>query len=388
MENRKPRVVFTFVEAGMGHLVPATGISDAFEKKYGDKCEVIRWKIYSGSKNQEILNYHQSIISDTKKQAKHKIYAFLFHWLSEIIGRRASQSFTDRVFKRAVPHVLNEIRTMNPDLIFSTFCSPSHFAVRAKKAGLINSIIGTYTPDPIVHNGWDKNGDIFIVNNDQAYKIAKKEGFRGIYQVPFILRKEACEIKESKTEMRAKLGLPKNKFTIVLCDGAYGQKNLVKFTEELIKLDYPITVISVCGKNEQAFAYLSGLKENVNKNITFLPLGFTTNMLEYNRASDLFIGKGGANALVESFFFGSPAIVSSYANELERFIANYYITQLGCGEIIKSKKKFVKRIKEILENKEILNKYRENLKVLQDNTGAEKAADVLFNALKEKFKME
>jgi UDP:flavonoid glycosyltransferase YjiC (YdhE family) len=103
-------------------------------------------------------------------------------------------------------------------------------------------------------------------------------------------------------------------------------------------------------------------------------------MLEYNRASDLFIGKGGANALVESFFFGSPAIVSSCANELEKFIANYYIKKLGCGEIIKSKNKFIRRIKEILDNK--------NIKVLQDNTGAEKAADILFNALKEKFKME
>lgn len=388
MEKKKPRVVFTLVEAGMGHLVPIIGISDAFEKKYGDKFEIIRWKIFSDSKHQEVIDYQKAIINDTKRQGKNKLYAILFWWISELIGKRGSQWCTDFHFRKAVPHIVNSIKEIKPDLIFSAYCSPSHFAVKARKDGDIDPIIGTYIPDPIIHKGWEQKSDLLIVNNDQAYKIARKQKFKNIHQVPFILRKEATDITETKEEMREKLGLSKDKFTIVLCDGAYGQKNLVKFSEELIKLDEPITVISVCGKNEKAFNYLSGLKHTVNPKVTFIPLGFTTNMLEYNRASDLFIGKAGANALVESFFFGSPAIVSSYANELERFIANYYITQLGCGEIIKSRNKFVKRIKEILHNKDLLNKYKDNLKSLQDNTGAEKAADILFNVLKEKFKME
>lgn len=388
MEKRKPKVVFTFVEAGMGHLVPIIGISDIFEQKYGNKCEVVRWKIFSDSKHKEVIDYQKSIVNDTKRQAKSKIYAFLFWWISELIGRRRTQRFTDFHFRKAVPYIVESIEEINPDLIFSAYCSPSHFALKAKNNKKTNTIIGTYVPDPVVHNGWEKDGDFLIVNNEQAYKIAEKDGFKNVHTVPFILRKEATCIKESKEEMREKLGLPSDKFTILLCDGAYGQKNLVKFSEELIKLNFPLTVISVCGKNEKAFNYLKTLQKNVNENVTFIPLGFTTNMLEYNKASDLFVGKAGANALVEAFFFGSPAIVSSYANELERFIANYYITQLGCGEIIKCKKKFIKRIKEILEDEEILDKYRNNLRSLQDNTGAEKAADILFNVLKEKFKME
>ena len=31
----KPKVIFTFVEAGLGHIVPATAVSEAFTKKYG-----------------------------------------------------------------------------------------------------------------------------------------------------------------------------------------------------------------------------------------------------------------------------------------------------------------------------------------------------------------
>lgn len=384
MENKKPRVVFTFVEAGMGHLVPIIGISDAFERKYGDKCEVVRWKIFSDSKHQEVIEYQQSIINDTKRQGKNKIYAILFWWLSEFLGKRGSQGFTDFHFRKAVPHIVESIKQIKPDLIFSAYCSPSHFACKAKKSGEIDPIIGTYIPDPIIHNGWEKKSDFLIVNNEQAYKIAKKDKFKNIHKVPFILRKEATDITETKEQMREKLGLPKDKFTILLCDGAYGQKNLVKFSEELIKLDYPITVISVCGKNEEAFNYLNGLKNEVNPKVAFLPLGFTKNMLDYDRATDLFVGKAGPNSSNEAFFFGVPVIITSYANEGERFTA-YYYKKLGRGEIIKSKRKFIKRIKDILENPKILEKYKENLKELQDNSGAEKASDIIYEKLQEKF---
>ena len=36
MSERKPRVVFPFVEAGFGHIMAEKSIADAFEKKYGN----------------------------------------------------------------------------------------------------------------------------------------------------------------------------------------------------------------------------------------------------------------------------------------------------------------------------------------------------------------
>ena len=42
----KPRVVFPFVEAGFGHIMPMTAVSQAFEEKYGDRCEVDKTYMY------------------------------------------------------------------------------------------------------------------------------------------------------------------------------------------------------------------------------------------------------------------------------------------------------------------------------------------------------
>lgn len=52
MSERKPRVVFPFVEAGFGHIMAEKSIADAFEKKYGEYFEVVRSDFFkeSGSK--------------------------------------------------------------------------------------------------------------------------------------------------------------------------------------------------------------------------------------------------------------------------------------------------------------------------------------------------
>ena len=47
----KPKVVFPFVEAGFGHIMTEKSIADAFEKKYGDLCEVERTDFYKNGGN-------------------------------------------------------------------------------------------------------------------------------------------------------------------------------------------------------------------------------------------------------------------------------------------------------------------------------------------------
>lgn len=43
---KKPKVLFPFVEAGLGHIMPMTAVVDVFEKKYGDRVEVIRTNFF------------------------------------------------------------------------------------------------------------------------------------------------------------------------------------------------------------------------------------------------------------------------------------------------------------------------------------------------------
>ena len=381
----KPKVVFTFVEAGMGHIMPATGLADAFEQKYGDKCEVVRLKIFSESKHECVRKYGQSLADDVKKLGSSDVYAWCEWFFSELIGSRGSLKFLDTLYKDARVKILDELEALQPDLIFSTYYSPSHFAIQAREQGRIDAIIGSYSPDPEIYAAWDRRGDFFLTNNDRAYNQAIKKGCKRVSKIPFVYRREIGDVTTlTKDEMRLKLGLPTDKFTILLSDGAYGQKNLVRFTKELLASGLNVSIVAICGKNQQAYDELSKLSP-VSQDTYFRPLGFTSNMLEYLRASDMFVGKGGSNAVNEAFYFGLPVVVSAFANMLEKQTAEYFLNERGLGKIIKSPKKFLKFLNYLMSNPHEIDAYRDKLKPHQDASGAEQGADIIYSMLQEKF---
>lgn len=385
---KKLKVVFTFVEAGMGHIVPATGIADAFEKKYGNKFEVVRWKIFSGSENPIIKKYSEDIIAWVKMASKNKLGAFE-EKLSYLVGSKFTLKVLDAKFKKAKAASIEEITQMEPALICSTYYSPSHFSIHARQAGKIDPIIATYTPDPVVYPSWDRGTDIFFVNNDAAARCALKYGFKEeqLFQVPFILRKEIESTTKDKREARRELGLAEDKFTVLMASGAYGTAKDKKVIDSILKEDLDINFVVVCGKNEELYKYCEQRSKEQRKT-AFHYVGFTNKMFLYNSSANLMIGKSGANAMMESFYFDVPFIATSAANLLEQYICKYYIKEKNCGEKIFSPKKVGKRIAEIVKEPSILEKYRTNLKGYQDSTGAEKVADKLYLMLKEKYKIE
>ena len=59
---RKPRILITFVEAGMGHIVSAQAISDSLKKKYGDKMEIIEAYMLRDSENPVLPKFEEFLV--------------------------------------------------------------------------------------------------------------------------------------------------------------------------------------------------------------------------------------------------------------------------------------------------------------------------------------
>lgn len=383
MQKNKPKVVFTFVEAGFGHIMPATAISDAFEKKYGDVCEVIRWNIFSDNDNPIINKYCSDIFGWTKKVANNK-FMFIGEKLSYLIGSKATLKVLDKKFKAAKVIITEEIKKVNPDLICSTYYSPSHFAIECKGQNGFNPIVATYTPDPIVYPAWDRRSDLYFVNNEQAYARALKSGFKkeNLRIVPFVLRNNIKDVPLDKNLNRKNLGLKENKFTILLASGAYGTKKDKKVVDSFLKADLNANLVVICGKNKDLLDYCKSVKLSSESKTSFYPVGFTDRMFEYNCASDIFIGKSGANAMVESYYFGVPTIITSHANPLETEIAKFYIDRKGCGKQIFNTQKLIKYVKNYMQDSTLQEDFKIKLNAYHDASGAEKVADELFNELK------
>ena len=385
--NEKPLVIFTYVEAGLGHIIPATAISEAFKIKYGGQCEIKDYYIFSNSQHQLVKDYAKELSSWTKLVSKN---AFIKHFekCSYLLPSKLTLKFLDWKFKKVKELVIEDLHKLNPDLIFSTYYSPSHFAIEANIQKKTNAIIATYTPDPIVYPAWDKRGDLFFVNNDNARAIAERKKFKkdSIFQVPFMLKKSITEMNHTKQEARKILGL-QDRFTVLIASGAYGMEKDKKIIKRLIEKDLDINIVCICGKNEELYKYYSNL-DLTNSKTKFHVVGFTQEMQNYLAASDLMLGKSGANAMVEAFYFNIPFIVTSHSNALEKSICNYYIKKLKCGEKIFNVNKVADRVEQMFLNKDELESYSHNLSQFHDTSGAEQVADILFEKLKEKFNLK
>ena len=61
----KIKVLFPFIEAGFGHIMTEKSICDSFEKKYGDRVEVIRNDFYKNS-GRAMANYEKMFTKSVK----------------------------------------------------------------------------------------------------------------------------------------------------------------------------------------------------------------------------------------------------------------------------------------------------------------------------------
>ena len=69
----KPRVLFPYTEAGLGHIMPMNSIADEFERLYGDKVEVVRSQFFTEQDNEKLIKYEKSLCDNVVYYNKHPV---------------------------------------------------------------------------------------------------------------------------------------------------------------------------------------------------------------------------------------------------------------------------------------------------------------------------
>ena len=64
LQLNKPKVVFTFVEAGKGHKMPQESLYSAFVKKYGNYCEVIRSNFFTETGSKRLAQFEKMLVRE------------------------------------------------------------------------------------------------------------------------------------------------------------------------------------------------------------------------------------------------------------------------------------------------------------------------------------
>ncbi len=383
-EFYKPRVVFPFVEAGMGHIAPATSLADAFEKKYGAYTEVVRSSFFNEQENPRLLAFENMLRKNVQAGNKSSTFGFFQLSFMYALGCHLTSFFVMYCVRGAVKHGLRHMKEVKPDMIVSTHYSTTYLA---KRAG-VSKINALYVPDAEIIPLCRYPSDLVMISSENGYeynlsRFPRRFNKDNLALVPFAIRKEAFACEGDKMAAREKLGLAKDRFTVVLFDGGYGLGNAGKVAELLAKSDLPLTVICICGRNEKLYNRLQ--KISPSPTVDFRPYGFSNQVLELLSAADLFMGKGGASSLAEACFFGLPMIVTSTANQMEKHNAAQYTERVGSALKICNPKMAFQKVRELCCDVAQYENLAEKARAARPLFGSEETADLLFLRLCEKY---
>ena len=379
------KIVFPFVEAGLGHIMPMRAVADAFEAKYGDKCIVERTFFFQEENNPDLKYIEEMLIKEVYKHNRNKIHGLYQSFLMNFLGSQKSIRWLySWWWKRGYLPSMTRMQEFDADLIFHTHFATLFYGCESKYQGKTKAKNVLYCPDPIIGNQWDKRVDFATLSSNLGEKKArKKRGFKKFSTrfatVPFLIRSQIAEYTNSRIEYKKQLGIEPSKFTILLADGAYGVGKLKQTVYELLKSPMPLTIIPVCGKNEAL--YREFISITPPSHIELKPYGFTDQMLLLASSCDLFIGKAGASNLAEPTYFGVPSIVTFTATAIEKWICAHYTKVLGCTKKITNIKKAVKLAISFAENPSLMKPLIDATIPARRHDGPEQLADILWEEL-------
>lgn len=358
--KRKIKVLITFIEAGMGHMVTAQAILDALKLRNDENIEVIKSQILQ--RTPLLQKYEKFLVDQTKMASRAKGYSGTQFFFMKVFGPQTSLRFVhSTVYRKQRKEYVNELRKINPDIIIDTHYFASHCSCYFRDHFKKNCMVITYNPDNNVHGWWDTRVDYFITNNELATEEAInvcKFPKEKVKQVFFITRQSLVDDENTKEFYREKYNIPKDQFTVKIADGVYAEAKLEEFVKELVKSKKNMTIIAIAGKNKKLYEELKELK--VPKNIQLLPFEFVKDIHELFKASDLFITKAGPNAILDSVFLRVPILVNYSASTIEKRTKELFVDRLKCGVDISDKKKARKFVEQCIDNPHILDKYIKN----------------------------
>ncbi|MBP5209679.1 MAG: hypothetical protein J6125_02350 [Clostridia bacterium] len=383
---KKYKVLVTYMEAGMGHITSADAIADALETYYPDEVEVERSHVFTETGDPVLKKHEDKFVREVRYAQRHHRHMFFLTWLEYLLPPLWTLTLTYSIAYPRVKRRLQKLfRHKNPDVVLCTHWTPLHCAIEDKKRRRADYLTALYVPDPNVHGWWDHRADLTLLNNPRAYEDAMREGFdpKKTILSRFILRTAVKNATRDKAQLRAKHGLPLDAFTVAVADGVYAEANLKPFTDALIALGRPMTILIIAGKNETLYRHYSELAGTLTVPRLFV-YRFVPDAHELYGAADLFVTKAGPNALLDCVCMGTPVLTNYYSSPIEQITNELYIDQCGVGTYTTDPAEGARRVAACMDDPSLLDPYREKCKAfVETHVGGEKEmADALIAALR------
>lgn len=209
---------------------------------------------------------------------------------------------------------LNTLRELEPDAIICTHFLPYISVSSELRKNNITAPVFAVTTDFDIHQLWVDPiiERYFVYNEESAWQLQSKKVPAEKITVAGIPIMPEFQSKRKQKNVRVKLGINPNQFTVLVLSGGFGIGRVKEIVEQtattLSEFDgINFNLLIVCGKNSKVQTEIQELE--LPKNITPHIYGFIDNMHEFMDASDLLISKAGGLTSSEAIAKSLPILI-------------------------------------------------------------------------------
>lgn len=314
---------FIYVDAGKGHYVPAVALADAMKAKGDEALVADLFVIFKSPFARWVSkNYWRYLLRHPRLEKR----------LNKALDNRSGHDILEalRIDPRGFRNFRSWYEKEKPDFIATTnFMGATLLPALVSRLG-VKCPVYDYCADLFdqVKSGIDgKIEKVYVptkIGVDHTVAMGQPE--ESVELCPFPLsRKFECAEKMEKSEARKALGL-KDKFTVLMNLGGEGIGSPAVLYA-LAKRGLDVQVVVIGGKSrrtEEAFkAFRKAYPE-----FSLEMRGFVSDVPKYIMASDMQMGKAGANSLMESLYLKRPFLVSEVlymARSTPLFFKDHYV---------------------------------------------------------------
>lgn len=372
------KVLILYACYGGGHISAANSIKEYIQKNYPD-IEPI---------SIDFMNYLNVTIDKLtttayEEMAKKVPNLWGTVYMKSEKGALARFSIDSNKLLAIKLHFL--IKKYKPDYIISTHPFSSQMCAYLKKKNKLPRIkLATIMTDFAPHDQWLVGSDYisyyFVAHDSMKNSLIKKGISEKKVFATGIPLSNRFFLEYDRENLLKENGLSKDKFTILFFAGGrfgLGKKNTYKILEDIARYMDNVQVIAISGKNRKMFDSFRHTVSKYNRKNDIKVLEFTDKVPELMHISNIVISKPGGLTTSECLVCGLPMIVINPIPGQEEQNAEF-LENSGLAYWIKEDDNPLGVIIKVINNKEIMDKLKQNVNKYVNRNSTKEICDILF----------
>ncbi len=371
------KVLIVYASGGMGHVMAAKAVQQAFARKYPE-IEV---------KNVNVIDFSSRIYRLFFVDGYNYVSAKMpgvWAWLYRTFNKKSRQGLPSLLSYWAIKgRFIPFIKDFNPDFIISAHPLPMIIISRSKDKKIIDVLSSMICTDFGCHSFWvDPEVNYYFGATDGVKKCLQDFGVApdkvAVTGIP-IEEKFASQLE--RTEICKKLGIREGLFTILIVGGQFDfatLKNVISGVLE--KNDGNVQFLVVAGRDNSLKESIE--KSDLNKRYSNVKaFGFVDNMEELMTVSDIIFSKAGGLTVSECMAKGLPMVINKVIPGQEEDNVNYLVENNAAIKV-DGTVGIIKALNDLASNPQKLSLMKQACQKIGKPSSAESLADFVVDKIK------